>query len=98
MKSVVPPDTFWVADWITWPYSTSFSRMVPAMGAVMVTSLRRSWASALLVSARTNEASALAVSSSRDSNSCLVITAAAKSSSLRFNCSSASSLRTLATS
>ena len=45
MKSVVPPETFWEADWMTCPSSTLRWMMVPARGARMVTSPRRSSAS-----------------------------------------------------
>ena len=94
MKSVVPPDTFWVADWITWPYSTCFSRIVPAMGARMVTSVSRSVASSRFVSARTCAACALANSSWRDSYSWAVITS--ESRSVRERVSWSPAIRSLA--
>ena len=56
MKSVVPPDTFCDADWMTCPSSTLFWMMVPDIGARMVTSLRRSSARSLLVLALTSVA------------------------------------------
>ena len=74
MKRVVPPDTFCDADWMTCPSSTFFWMMVPAMGARMVTSLRRSSASSMLVVALTRFACAFAKSRLADSCSCSVIT------------------------
>ncbi len=58
LNSVVPPDTLEVAEAMICPGSIVRARTVPAIGARMVTSCRRSRASCRFVSARTNAARA----------------------------------------
>ncbi len=57
-KSVVPPDTFCEADWMTTPSSTFFWMIVPSIGATIRTSLSWSWARLKFVFARTSAACA----------------------------------------
>ncbi len=95
---VVPPETFWLADWMIWPTSTFFSMTVPLRGARIVTSPMRSSASSRLVRALTRAARALAASRPAFSNSCSVTTLASRSSALRWSCAWATLTRASATS
>ncbi len=97
-KRVVPPEMFWLADWMIWPTSTLFWMIVPSSGARIVTSLIRSRASSRFVCALTNCERAFATSNSVFSNSCSVITLAARSSSERRRWASAVASRARATS
>ncbi len=98
LNSVVPPDTFDIADAMICPTSAWRSISVPVMGARMVTSLLRSLASCRFVSLRTRVARAVADASTAASTSCSVTTPDSRSwlSLLRWD--SAVEKRTLAAS
>ena len=83
---------------MTWPSSTFFSRIVPAIGARIVTSRRRSCASCTLVWAFMSAAWALANSRVLLSCSWAEITPKSKSFFERSACASAMSMRARATS
>ncbi len=79
LNSVVPPETFDVADAMIVPTSTVRSRIVPAIGARIVASFLRSFASSRFVCARTSSDFAPAAVSTATSYSCWVITPASRS-------------------